>query len=246
MPALAILPIKSFEEAKRRLRHHLGPGERHALAEAMFADVLIALRRSSAVQGIIVVSADHVAQQIAAGYGASVVEDLHRGHNPAASLGINAAVRTGAERALLVPGDCPALDPAELGRLIEHPAPPRSVLIVPDRHGTGTNALLLTPPDALAPSFGGRKDFNSGFQVAAYSPTAAWVAGVFALLPILSVLTILGLYSLYLLYLGLPMLMRAPPERAIGYIIAVIVCAVIVWVLIVSLPLMLLGTRMWM
>jgi 2-phospho-L-lactate guanylyltransferase len=154
MPALAILPIKSFEEAKRRLRHHLGPGERHALAEAMFADVLIALRRSSAVQGIIVVSADHVAQQIAAGYGASVVEDLNRGHNPAASLGINAAVRTGAERVLLVPGDCPALDPAELGTLIDRPAAPRSVLIVPDRHGTGTNALLLTPPDALAPSFG--------------------------------------------------------------------------------------------
>jgi 2-phospho-L-lactate guanylyltransferase len=154
MPALAILPIKSFEEAKRRLRHHLGPGERHALAEAMFADVLIALRRSSAVQGVIVVSADHVAQQIAAGYGASVVEDLNRGHNPAASLGINAAVRTGAERVLLVPGDCPALDPIELNGLIERPAPPRSVLIVPDRHGTGTNALLLTPPDALAPSFG--------------------------------------------------------------------------------------------
>ena len=100
--------------------------------------------------------------------------------------------------------------------------------------------------DALAPTFGGQKNFNSAFKVSAYAPTAAWVAGVFALLPILSVLTILGLYSLYLLYLGLPMLMRAPPERAIGYIIAVIVCAVIVWVLIVSLPLMLLGTRMWM
>jgi 2-phospho-L-lactate guanylyltransferase len=154
MPALAILPIKSFEEAKRRLRHHLSAGERHALAEAMFADVLIALRRSAAVQGIIVVSAHHVAQQIAAGYGASVVEDLNRGHNPAAALGINAAVRTGAERVLLVPGDCPALDPAELNALIDRPAPPRSVLIVPDRHGTGTNALLLTPPDALAPSFG--------------------------------------------------------------------------------------------
>jgi 2-phospho-L-lactate guanylyltransferase len=154
MPTLAILPIKSFEEAKRRLRHHLGPGERHALAEAMFADVLIALRRSTALHGIIVVSADHVAQQIAAGYGASVVEDRDRGHNPAATLGINAAVRAGAERVLLVPGDCPALDPAEVNSLIARPAPPRSVLIVPDRHGTGTNALLLTPPDALAPSFG--------------------------------------------------------------------------------------------
>jgi len=98
--------------------------------------------------------------------------------------------------------------------------------------------------DALAPTFGGRKDFNSAFKVAAYAPTAAWIAGVFALLPVLSVLTILGLYSLYLFYVGLPMLMRTPPERAIGYVLAVIVCAVIVWVLIFSLPLMLLGMRM--
>jgi hypothetical protein len=98
--------------------------------------------------------------------------------------------------------------------------------------------------DALAPTFGGRKDFTSAFKVAAYAPTAAWVAGVFALLPVLSVLTILGLYSLYLLYLGLPMLMRTPPERAIGYVLAVIVCAVIVWILIFTLPAMLLGMRM--
>jgi hypothetical protein len=98
--------------------------------------------------------------------------------------------------------------------------------------------------DALAPTFGGRKDFNSAFKVAAYAPTAAWVAGLFALLPILSVLMILGLYSLYLFYIGLPALMRTPPERAIGYILAVIVCAIIVWVLIFSLPLMLFGMRM--
>jgi hypothetical protein len=98
--------------------------------------------------------------------------------------------------------------------------------------------------DALAPTFGGTKDFNRAFKVAAYAPTASWVAGVFALLPILSVLTILGLYSLYLLYIGLPILMRTPPERSIGYILAVIVCAIIVWILIFTLPLMLFGMRM--
>ena len=92
--------------------------------------------------------------------------------------------------------------------------------------------------------FGGRKDFNSAFKVAAYAPTAAWVAGVFTLIPVLSVLTILGLYSLYLFYLGLPMLMRTPPGKAIGYVLAVIVCAIIVWILIFSLPAMLLGMRM--
>jgi 2-phospho-L-lactate/phosphoenolpyruvate guanylyltransferase len=154
MPTLAILPTKSFAEAKRRLRHHLSAGERRALAEAMFSDVLIALRRATAVEAVIVVSADHGAQQIAGGYGASVIEDHNRGHNPAALIGVGAALRSGADRALLVPGDCPALDPKEVDMLIAHPADARSVLVVPDRHGTGTNALLLTPPDALGPSFG--------------------------------------------------------------------------------------------
>jgi 2-phospho-L-lactate guanylyltransferase len=55
---------------------------------------------------------------------------------------------------LLVPGDCPLLDPRELDALIAHPAPARSALIVPDRHGTGTNALLLSPSDVIAPAFG--------------------------------------------------------------------------------------------
>jgi 2-phospho-L-lactate guanylyltransferase len=63
-------------------------------------------------------------------------------------------VEDGVERALLVPGDCPLLAPADINALLVHDAPAPSALIVPDRHGTGTNALLLTPPDVLAPSFG--------------------------------------------------------------------------------------------
>ncbi len=97
--------------------------------------------------------------------------------------------------------------------------------------------------DALAPIFGGQKNFNNAFKLAAYGPTATWVAGVFALLPILSVLTLLGLYSLYLFYVGVPALMRTPPEKAMGYVIAVLVCALIVWLLIFSLPMMMFGLR---
>ena len=57
---------------------------------------------------------------------------------------------------LCVPGDCPALDPGELELLLGAPADPagREVVIVPDRHGTGTNGLLLAPPAAIEPSFG--------------------------------------------------------------------------------------------
>jgi 2-phospho-L-lactate/phosphoenolpyruvate guanylyltransferase len=154
MRTVAILPMKSFSEAKRRLRVELAADDRRVLVEAMFSDVLVALRRVPALERIVVVSGDRVAQRIGEAYGASVVPDDERGHNAAAVLGIRAALEEGMDRALLIPGDCPMLDPKELEALLEHPAAERSVLIVPDRHGTGTNALLLTPPDALAPSFG--------------------------------------------------------------------------------------------
>jgi 2-phospho-L-lactate/phosphoenolpyruvate guanylyltransferase len=154
MPTVAVLPVKTFTEAKRRLRTGLSPGERRALAQAMFCDVLIALRRSGAVDSVLVVSSDHGAQQIAGGYGAQVFADEEHGHNVAARHGVSAALEAGARRVLLVPGDCPALDPRELDELLGRPVPERAALIVPDRHGTGTNALVLSPPDVMAPSFG--------------------------------------------------------------------------------------------
>jgi len=154
MRTLAILPIKSFSQAKQRLRVELSDADRRALVDAMFSDVLVALRRVPALEQIIVVSGDRVAQRIAQGYGATVVEDDERGHNTAATKGIATAIEDGIERVLLVPGDCPLMDPRELEELLVHPAGQRSALVVPDRHGTGTNALLLAPPDVMAPSFG--------------------------------------------------------------------------------------------
>lgn len=151
---IAILPIKTFDQAKQRLRDALGPSPRAALVQAMFSDVLVALRRTTQIERVLVVSSDHGAQRIAEGYGATVVDDDQRGHNQAADRGIARALELGASRVLLVPGDCPLLDPAELDALITEHAEPRSVVIVPDRHGTGTNALLLSPPGALRPAFG--------------------------------------------------------------------------------------------
>ena len=97
--------------------------------------------------------------------------------------------------------------------------------------------------DILAPKFGGRKNFNSAFKVAAYAPTAAWVASAFTAIPILSIFTVLGLYSFYLFYLGLPALMKAPQDKAVGYVLAVIVCVIILWVLILAIPGMVIGVR---
>lgn len=150
----AIVPAKGFEDAKQRLAPAFQLGNRRALVEAMFADAILALRRVPAIDQIFVVTSDLVASQIAAGYETIVVDDTASSHSEAAQLGISRALAMGATRALLVPGDCPLMDPAELEQLIARPVSQRSVLIVPDRHGEGTNALLLTPPDAMPPSFG--------------------------------------------------------------------------------------------
>jgi 2-phospho-L-lactate guanylyltransferase len=153
MRTLAILPVKSFSHAKQRLRGEVDPQRRRQLAEAMLLDVLDALG-ATRVDEIVLVSAGEEARRIAHDYGATAVADGDQGHNSAALLGIRAARAVGAQRVLLVPGDCPALRPEEVDELLARPAGSPSVLVVPDRHGTGTNALLLTPPDAMAPSFG--------------------------------------------------------------------------------------------
>ncbi len=86
--------------------------------------------------------------------------------------------------------------------------------------------------DALAPNFGGTKDPVKAFKVAAYSWTAAWLAGIFGIIPQLAVLSILGLYSLYLLYLGLPVLMKTPQDKAVGYTVVTIVVAIVLWIIV--------------
>ena len=88
--------------------------------------------------------------------------------------------------------------------------------------------ILALVIDALAPSFGATKNRIQAFKVAAYSGTAAWIAGIFGLLPGLGFLSLLGLYSLYLLYLGLPRLMKSPADKAMGYTAVTVVAAIVV------------------
>lgn len=82
--------------------------------------------------------------------------------------------------------------------------------------------------NALAPSFGGEKNSAQALKVAVYSYTPMWVAGVLNLLTALGLLAIVaGCYGLYLLYLGLPRLMKAPQEKAVGYTVVVVICAIV-------------------
>jgi 2-phospho-L-lactate/phosphoenolpyruvate guanylyltransferase len=153
MRTAAVLPVKRFDSAKQRLGDAVGGAERRELAAAMVEDVLAALREIDALDDLIVVTAEDRAAALARAVGAHVVADrVEGGQSLAAEVGVETALQRGAERALLVPGDCPALDPHEVDTLLRNHK--GGVTIVPDRHGEGTNALLLTPPKALSPAFG--------------------------------------------------------------------------------------------
>ena len=154
MATAAILPVKRFDQAKQRLGDALGASTRAALAAAMFADVLAQVGRARTLEHLIVVSGEPSVQKLGSEAGAVLVDDpTDRGQSPAALAGLARAAARGFERALLVPGDCPLVDPAELDALVEE-SPGDEVVIVPDRHGTGTNALLLDPSGPFEPRFG--------------------------------------------------------------------------------------------
>ncbi|MGD0198308.1 MAG: 2-phospho-L-lactate guanylyltransferase [Solirubrobacteraceae bacterium] len=155
METLAILPVKRFALAKQRLSERLRPEDRRALAEAMVTDVLAVLVVAKRLNGVLVVTNEPAVAAVAQRLGAEVTPDrAEAGQSAAASIGVAEALRRGVARVLLVPGDCPALDGDELDELLAHDASGARVVIVPDRHGQGTNALLLSPPDVIEPAFG--------------------------------------------------------------------------------------------
>ncbi len=150
-----MLPIKRFDRAKQRLGPALPGPDRRELAAAMAGDVIEALARVGGLDGVVAVTGEPDAQEAARAGGAEVVSDSREsGQSAAALLGIARVRERGAQHALLVPGDCPALDPGEVEALLAGAAPPPSVAVIPDRHGTGTNGLLLAPPDVMVPAFG--------------------------------------------------------------------------------------------
>ena len=156
MSVVVVLPVKRFEIAKRRLGDGgLRSSDRVALATGMLTDVLETLKLASNVDDVVVVTGEPNAEVLARTYGAQVIADSPSdGHNEAARRGIDWAVGEGAFHVLLLAGDAPAVQAAEIDELVRMLSDGPEVVIVPDRHGTGTNALLLTPPDVIEPSFG--------------------------------------------------------------------------------------------
>src|SRR5262245_1154467 len=149
----AVIPVKSLDAAHARLAPRVSAVDRRRLADAMFHDMLTKMRRSKRVQKTIIVTADDSVARHTRWLGHEVLEQRRDdGHSEAAQLGARAAMSIGFERIAMLPVDCPLFDPGELDAHLGKA--PQAALIVPDRHGTGTNALVLSPPNAFAPAFG--------------------------------------------------------------------------------------------
>jgi 2-phospho-L-lactate/phosphoenolpyruvate guanylyltransferase len=153
MKTTAIIPVKRLETALGRLSEALPDPARRELAEAMFLDAITKLRRSRRLDSALIVTADDSVARQARWLGHSVLrQEDDEGHSEAAFAGARRAMEAGAERLAMLPVDCPLLDPNELDDRLGRT--PRAALIIPDRHGSGTNGLVLSPPDAIVPGFG--------------------------------------------------------------------------------------------
>jgi hypothetical protein len=107
----------------------------------------------------------------------------------------------------------------------------------------GVIFLLALIIDALAPTFGGEKNFVQSLKLIAYSYTAAWVAGIFHLLPFLGgVIGLLAaIYAFYTFYLGVPVMKKCPGDKAVGYTIVAAICAFVLGALITGLVMTTIG-----
>jgi hypothetical protein len=95
----------------------------------------------------------------------------------------------------------------------------------------GAVYILALAIDAFAPTFEAEKNFFQAMKLAVFSSTAAWLAGIFSILPALNILGLLGLYSLWLLWLGLPVLMLVHEDKRAGYFVTIVVVSIVVHVL---------------
>lgn len=149
----ALLPVKAPQNAKQRLSGLLSPSQREALARVMYEEMLAKLCAARNVDRVAVATSDWRAAELARRAGAMVFEEAEqRGHSHSADAAARRALELGARSVLLLPIDVPLATTAEIEELA---ASARSgVLIVPSADGTGTNALVRTPPDAIKSCFG--------------------------------------------------------------------------------------------
>ena len=151
----AVIPVKDTSAAKTRLAPCLPPQHRQALALAMLEDVLAALAEVSGLAGRLLVTTDPAARHLAARYDCDCIEEgAADGHTGAVTGAARRLAREGRDTMLTLPGDIPLVTAAEIGRLIAAHRPAPSFTIAPSHDERGSNAILLSPPDAVTLRFG--------------------------------------------------------------------------------------------
>jgi 2-phospho-L-lactate guanylyltransferase len=149
----ALLPVKAPQNAKQRLSNYLSPGQREALARAMFEEVLATLRTVDGLDRVVVVTSDETAKRRARGCGFDVFEEREQlGHSHSADRAVLHAMELGATSVILLPIDVPLVTKADIESLVAEAG--SGLVIVPSGDGTGTNALVRTPPSVIKSCFG--------------------------------------------------------------------------------------------
>jgi 2-phospho-L-lactate guanylyltransferase len=154
----AVVPIRGLETAKTRLGGGLDPEERLELVTALLRRTLRATRDARSITGTVVVTMDPAAAGLATSHGAIGLVERAPGLNSAIEAGRSVAIARGATALLVLPADIPGVSPEGLDELANRALQAATgralVVLVPDQHGAGTNALLVSPPEAIAPRFG--------------------------------------------------------------------------------------------
>lgn len=155
MTLWAVVPVKPFQQAKSRLAGVLSDAERVELSRTMLSQTLEALGELRQITGVMVVSADPQVLELATASGAApLLEPDPPNLNRALRLARETARAAGAIGLLVVPADLPGLSMADLRTMIQLAGRPPCLVIAPDRHSRGTNALLLIPPALIEFDFG--------------------------------------------------------------------------------------------
>jgi 2-phospho-L-lactate/phosphoenolpyruvate guanylyltransferase len=149
----AILPVKSPHNAKQRLTGFLPVEQREALARVLYRQTLAALRQAEGIDRVVVATSDLEVADHARCSGALVFEEGEQvSHSVSADAACLRAMQIGASTVLLVPIDVPTATPADFSQLAASAHP--GLIVVPSSDGTGTNALVRTPPDCIQSRFG--------------------------------------------------------------------------------------------
>jgi 2-phospho-L-lactate/phosphoenolpyruvate guanylyltransferase len=151
----AIIPVKETQDAKQRLAPVLSAPDRQALALAMLEDVLDAVTGTKSLGGVTLVTVDPQAIVLAHRYGAETIADgAHDGHTGAVTAGARHLIARGRRTMLTLPGDLPLVTAAEIEQLLAAHGPAPAFTIAPAHDDQGSNAILMSPPDAVPLRFG--------------------------------------------------------------------------------------------